>query len=884
MRFALFASLAGLLATRAAHADDPRDAFGLPPRAPAESASCDDARTFGCATALDPFDDISPYALRTRLTGGYLLQLPVGDARHDAVAHYALGASRDESGPYFAGATGLENVWTVEGAPAESLRTGNVETRVPLTFVDELVVVAGGFAARDRASTGGSIEARLVRGGAAHAIAAAAWATLPSTDVRRRPIARAAYQLRRLTLDAGPEVSASVVATGPLPRIFGGRAWYAAGVAPAVGATDASWRAANIVDLDGDGLPDGFPGIITLQTAAETDARALDYNIPVMARGGWERGAHALELTLLGAATGDTSYLANSTEQAAGVDRRFWIGDAIARWRGTWRDTRLQARLSWHRSARRESARDGAAAGIAQQQTAYVPATLADDPELAARCDDASPDDPYPMIVNCPIPFGFFVSGGAGRLTDSVGDRPTATVDAAHRIGRHVLRAGGTLEDSRLVQTARFTGGELVRSLFPGHADRQRFFRGECSPDPAQPCDYLDESELTYRTRYTAAYAEDTLQLGPNIRANAGLRWELMWVGPYLHLSRQLSPRVGVAWDVFGGGASRTFASLGRSFIMLPAGIGSSVIANPQSVRDVEIPGVMDRNIDPGGIFVPADGVEPAAQDEVTAGFEVGRPRTARAAVWVQGRSLRRGYETVLADPETGDLEFDNPGRLDGAAAARRDSFVLAVEVATDPTAKTAVRASYLYGRTVGTWTGPVDPRQGQALYAGDDWDSDTANYDGRLPTDPGHRAFVEGWRRGRLGGVDLTVAARFTVGSGRPRNVLAESDFGLIYLLPRGSAGRGPALAQANVRIAARWRGTDVTLDVFNAFDRQPATNLDEVYATGSVLPIAGGDEADLVFLKTTGGAQPPRRSAFRLPFAFQAPIAATLGIHRAF
>lgn len=884
MRFALFASLAGLLAARAAHADDPRDTFGLAKRPAEPPPSCDDGRTFGCATALDPFDDVSPYALRTHLSARYLLQLPVGDARHDAVAHYALGASRDESGPYFAGATGLENVWTVEGAPAESLRTGNVETRVPLAFVDSLVVVAGGFAARDRTSTGGSIDARLVRGGAAHAITADAWATLPSTDVRRRPSARGAYQARRLTLDAGPDVSAAVVATGPLPRIFGGRAWYAAGIAPAVSATDASWRAATLIDLDDDGVPDGLPGVVALQTAVETDERSLDYHIPVMARGGWERGAHALELTLLGTATGDTAFLANATQQAAGIDRRFWIGDAIASWRGRWRDTRLQARLSWHRSARRESAHDGAAAGIAQRQTAYIPAALLDDDALARACDDTAADDPYPLIPNCPVPFGFFVSGGAGLLTDSVGDRPTATADAAHRIGRHVLRAGGTFEDSRLVQTARFTGGELVRSLFEGHTDRQRFLDGECPPDPAAPCEYADESALTYRTRYTAAYAEDTLQLGPDVRANAGLRWELMWVGPHLHFSRQLSPRLGVAWDVLGGGASRVFTSLGRSFIMLPAGIGPSVIARPRSVRDVEIPGVMDRNVDPGGIFVPADDIAPAAQDEVTAGFEVGRPGTARAAIWAQGRSLRRGYETVIADPATFDIEFDNPGRHDGAAAARRDSFVLALEVATDPTAKTAVRASYLYGRTVGTWAGPVDPRQGAALYAGDDWDADTANYDGRLPTDPGHRAFVEGWRRGQLGSVGLTVATRLTVASGRPRNVLADSDAGLIYLLPRGSAGRGPTVAQANVRIAARWRGTDVTLDVFNVFDRQPATNLDEVYATGSVLPIAGGTEADLVFLKTTSGAAPARRSAFRLPNAFQAPIAATLGIHRAF
>ena len=238
----------------------------------------------------------------------------------------------------------------------------------------------------------------------------------------------------------------------------------------------------------------------------------------------------------------------------------------------------------------------------------------------------------------------------------------------------------------------------------------------------------------------------------------------------------------------------------------------------------------------------------------------------------------------MLANPDTFELSFDNPGRH-GETPARRDSAVLAIEVSTDPVAKTVVRAGYLRGRTVGSWSGPVDPRQGQILYASSDWDAESDNYLGPLPTDAGHRAFVEGERRGRIGPVELGVATRLTVSSGRPRSVLADSDLGVIYLLPRGTAGRAPAVSQANVRLAARWRGFDVLLDAFNVFDRETATNFDEIYTGPAVVrPIAGGTEADLVFLKTESGEVPTRRSSFRLPFAFQSPIAATLGIHRAF
>jgi len=884
-RHALLASLAGLLASPAALADDPRDLFGLgqKPAGP-PPPSCDDGRELGCATALDPFDAVSPYALRTWLPGRYLTRLPVADVRHDTVASFALGASRDDTGPTFGGATGLENTWTIEGAPVESLRTGNVESRVPLAFLDTLLVTAGGFAARDRTSTGGVIEARLLRGGDRHEHAEDAWVTFFTEAGRTRPIPNASYQLRRLAFQPRQDLSAAVVGAGPLPRLLGGKTWYAAGIAPTVGTTDVRWRAGRLVDLDEDGVPDGFPGQVVLQPITDESERVTDYAVPVMARAGWRRGPHEIELTLLGTAAGDSVFFANATRQAAGVERQTLTGDAIATWRGSWRDTRLRAVLSWHRSTRHDSARDPDAAGLPQLQTAYVPTMLADDPGLAAACDDANPADPWPTVPNCPVPFGFFMSGGAGQLTDATSDRPVMSVDAAQRAGAHVVRVGGVFDDARLVNRARFTGGETVSSLFDGHFSHQRFFRGSCPEDPAMPCGYVPESQITYRTRYAAAYAEDTFELAPNIRANGGLRWELMWIGPYLHQSRQLAPRLGLAWDVIGDGSSRLFAGMGRSFLLLPAGTGSTVIARPATVRDVELDGDVFRNTDLGGIYPPAAGIQPAAQDEATVGFEIGRPRTARAAVWLQARTLRRAYETVLVNPETLELGFDNPGRRPGETPARRDSTLLALEVSTDPAARTVVRASYLYGRVIGSWTGPVDPRQGQTAYAGDDWDLDSANYIGPLPTDPGHRVFVEGERRGRLGSVDLGLAARLTVGSGRPRSVLADTLLGIIYVLPRGTAGRAGATSQANVRLSARWRRFDLTLEVFNLFDQETATNFDEIYTGSSVQPIHGGTEADLVFLRTEDGALPLRRPAYRLPIAFQAPIAATLGIHRAF
>jgi hypothetical protein len=868
-------------------ADDTRDVFGFTKKTTEPAPRCEDARTLGCVTATDPFDPVSPYALRTWLSASYLLRLPVADARHDDVAQFAMGASRDEAGPSFGGATGLENRWTIEGAPADNVRTGGVETRVPLTFMQGMLVSAGGFAARDRTSLGGTIDVELRRGGTTHEVDAHAWLGL-TADRRERPVANATYQLRRATVQAGPELDASVVGTGPLPDVLGGRTWYAAGIAPSLGRSDFAWRAARLLDVDQDGLPDGLPGKVALEPVEATDTHTIDYVIPMMARVGWTRGHHDVALTLIGNANRNTFFLANATQQAAGVDRTAWIGDGIATWKGAWRDTRVRGQLAWHRSVRRESAHDPDAANPPQLLTAYVPADLPDDPILAGACSDA-PGDLYPNIPNCPIPAGFFASAGAGTLVDTVGDRPSATVDAAHRIGHHVLRAGGTFEDTRLVTTSTFTGGEVVRSLFAGHTDRLRYLGGACGEAADSACAYASESKLNYRTRYTAAYVEDTFTPSPDIQVDGGMRWELMWVGPRLHFSNELAPRLGIAWDVLGNGQSRWWASMGRSYAMLPAGLGPTIIARNKTVRDIAFDTATSRAIDQGAVYSIAEGIQPAAQDELTTGFEVGAAKIARAGVWVQRRSLRRGLDNVLANPATGEAVFDNPGR-DGTSAARRESTVIAIEAMISPSPKISVRASYLYGRTVGTWTGPFDPRQGAALYGGTDWDLDATNLFGRLPTDAGHRAFVEAEQRGHapksLGGFEVSVASRLTVTSGRPRNILGDSDLGIVQLLPRGSAGRGPVLSQVNLRLGARWRGFDFSLDVFNVFDRREPTNLDEVYAGQSVRPIVGGTLEDLVFLKNEAGAVTPaaRRPGFALPTAFQSPLSVVLGIHTSF
>jgi len=362
-----------------------------------------------------------------------------------------------------------------------------------------------------------------------------------------------------------------------------------------------------------------------------------------------------------------------------------------------------------------------------------------------------------------------------------------------------------------------------------------------------------------------------------------------MWVGPRLHHSTQFAPRLGIAWDVLGNGQSRWWATMGRSHAMLPAGLGPTIIAREPRVRDIELGSLRDRILDIGNVFRIAPDIQPATQDEVTTGFEIGYLKSLRGSVWVQHRSLKRGLETVLANSITGEAFFANPGATGPFdVKASREATVFAAELHIAPSPALGVRATYLYGRTLGTWTGPFDPRQGTTLYAGDDWDLDATNLYGRLPSDPGHRVAIEADRRGKLGGVPYFLSTRLVANSGRRRNVLADTDIGVVQLVPRGTAGRLPMLTQANVRVGARVRGIDITLDVFNAFDRREAVTINEIYAGQSVRPISGGTYEDLIFAKTEicddmigcNASTPARRSSYGLPLTFQTPRSLVLGV----
>jgi TonB dependent receptor len=838
-----------------------------------------------CALGQDLLDERSPLSLGPWLDASTLERLPGADALHDSQAAFALGVGRDEGGVVIGGASSYENRWTLEGAPVDSPRLGAAETRLPLPFLSGIRVTTGGFSARDRASSGGVIDAELIRGGAEHVVRAHAWAGAQATR-RERPVPPGTYSVLRGRFVDPAFASAAVVASGPLEPVsarLGGRAWYAVGVAPSL--TDISFErdGLRLVDRDADGQPDldANGGFVTEPiTRSTVDATAR--SIPVLARAGLERPEQSVELSLLGQWSTGARVLGVATSEASLIERDNLLLDGIATWRRRWGHTSLRAQVAWHHGAREES--PATAAGEAVQfQTAFVP-SLAEvptlDPRIATACrDDQDGDDFYPLIPNCPVLTGWFFHGGVGVLNDVTTDRPSFSVDLAHKLGGHALRGGFLGEDARMVVDTRYTGGSLERSLFEGHREVVKLVDGaaedveRCTLDIDVACPTADRVSLAFRTRHLGAYLEDTFRPHPDLLVDVGVRWEYQQLGSRIKIDDNFAPRAGVAWDPLGAGRSRVAATFARTFTYLPAGLGELVDKAVASVRDISFMEARSRVVETGGVTSVRSGTRPMTTDEVAFSAEVMWPRLGRLRLLSQHRWLREGLEDNAAG-------FGNP------QSASRRTDILGAELATSVLAELSVRVGYAWGQTRGSLVGAFDPRRGNILYNSSDFDEVVANGAGTLPSDLGHRFYADLAKQRRFGKkLAVEGGARLNLSSGRPQSLIADSGlWGNIYLLPRGSAQRLPAIVTTDVRLAARWGQTSLSLQVQNLFSRETVTATDEIYARGLFSPIDGGDASDLPFLKSVNGNPARRAPAYGTPTNYQLPIVAVLGVESSF
>ncbi|HEY3353211.1 MAG TPA: TonB-dependent receptor [Polyangia bacterium] len=206
------------------------------------------------------------------------------------------------------------------------------------------------------------------------------------------------------------------------------------------------------------------------------------------------------------------------------------------------------------------------------------------------------------------------------------------------------------------------------------------------------------------------------------------------------------------------------------------------------------------------------------------------------------------------------------------------------------------LNASYIYARTIGNYPGLYQATNGQSdpnITSAFDLKDLLLNMSGPLPQDSPHTFLVSGYKSWKVGAKNsLVTGLTFRATSGYPINVLGSYPFygqNEVYLLPRGDGGRTPwnytvDLSLRYQRILGKDMTLAVSLDLFNLFNLNQTTAVDELYTSDDTQPINNGNISDLRHLKNYEGTRVTPYFNYGNALSYQSPLSGRFGLRLTF
>jgi hypothetical protein len=487
-------------------------------------------------------------------------------------------------------------------------------------------------------------------------------------------------------------------------------------------------------------------------------------------------------------------------------------------------------------------------------------------------------------------------AGGFGFIQDQVFKRNVIKADLSAFFGSHQVKFGGDEEKVQAINDNIYTGTDFVRKICRGGipvvggvrqpcaaANIYYRHRGYATGKPATAADVqgLVATDLVSSPKNTndSLYIQDTWKVLTNFTLNLGIRNETQKVGARdgstaINLKHNLSPRLGLIWDVANNGRSKLYANYGRFYEAIPMDINLRSFGG-------EI-GLQTNNLDPtpghytpGKVDTAANGGVPAITngqafsalgasvtpvdpdlkgqyiDEYLVGYDYEIAPSLMVGIKGTYRNLGRVIEDMLVI-STGDYFIANPGtgigtdagflNEDRAPANKAKRQYKGVEIHTEKRFSNNYQffGSYVWSQLKGNYdgtfqnsTGQLDPNINSAY----DYADFAVNDNGLLSSDRTHQVKFYGsytFSTGMTKGLDLGVSARWE--SGVPLTAQGYEFAGYAnyeyYLTTRGALGRGPSDYEADLHAGfpIAFGGSRLTLiaDVFNLFNRQSALTLD--------------------------------------------------------
>ena len=467
--------------------------------------------------------------------------------------------------------------------------------------------------------------------------------------------------------------------------------------------------------------------------------------------------------------------------------------------------------------------------------------------------------------------------------------RTSAEAKATYFLGSHQIKAGLGYENMT---------GEHSYETYPAHESRL----------------FYDDSVIIQRyssiskpkTINWSFFVQDSWQPTSRLSVNAGLRFDqqelyaytgvrFLKLGQFSDLDNGWSPRLGVVYDVLGGGKSKLYGSFGRFQESMPDYI-NCVAFGHSTFEFLEQPYGPDgrpftADDPPPTVLYQYDsqtspehaqpGLKPQYLDEVILGFEWTFAHNWTAGVKGVRRSLGRVIEDMYVT-ENGEslplLGWPGHGQASSYPEATRTYQGLELTVRRALADRFQFDASYVYSKLRGNYEGYYVTNAPQvSANASSQFDFPEFVRGGKLYDDRPHRLKVYGSYAFDFG---LTLGSIFALQSGRPISALGWDQYNgygdsYIFIGDRGSAGRTPTIwgldLHAEQRLAlARGLAASLILDIFNVTNQNQVVDVDDNKYTMEFDDPNHPYTIQSPYWKTPTRYQTPRliRAGFRLSF----------------
>ena len=453
--------------------------------------------------------------------------------------------------------------------------------------------------------------------------------------------------------------------------------------------------------------------------------------------------------------------------------------------------------------------------------------------------------------------------------------------------------------------------------------------------------------QSTTRSTTVGGFVQDSWTLQERVTLNLGIRYDVqaLYGGDgnlALILGNQWSPRVGAIIDPLANGRMKFFVNYARSYEQVPLNMVERSFPPERRYnarRVAPLPGLEggcdpstlegqrtdcadsayvarrpESSLNPNRLYsggkVEPSPVDPDLEAQYSNEWVVGGEYEVLANTRFGGNFTHRNMGAVIEDMsrDLGNTYFlGNPGQGFAKDFPKAERTYNAVTLYLNRTFAEGwlAQVSYTWSRLRGNYPGLFRPETEQLdpnILSDFDLIDLLDNRTGLLSFDRTHAIKLFGARE-----VTLTNAMTASIGmsyrgnSGTPISYWgAHPEYGQdeAFVLPRGSGGRTPWVNTIDSNVGLNYRVgknqvVSVTLDVFNLFNFQTATRVDESYTFEEVIPVKDGTEADLPtedspgnVRRTSGGLlqYSEVNQNFRQPKEYQAPRQLRFGIRYTF